>query len=222
MESGGIPFVRTLNAGSSLIYGVDFDASYRPEFVDGLELHGALEWNHARFKNLHGVPCWGGQTIAQGCNESFNSATGLFTATGMDGYPLQRAPDWQAYFGFSWETPIGNDMSITLANDNQFSSSYLTVLGPNRPDFFSPHFFKTNASITLHGPKNRWDVSIIGNNLGDVLSRDNCSAFNFQGSLFGAQVTGGTGRGAAGIDEAACFMSRGREIWLRLTYRPFS
>jgi iron complex outermembrane receptor protein len=225
VESGGIPFVHTLNAGSALVYGVDFDTSYQPEFVDGLELHGSVEWNHARFKNLHGVPCWGGQTVAEGCNESPNPTTGAFTATNMDGYPLQRAPDWQASAGFSWETSIGNDMSIVLANDSQFSSSYLTVLGPNRPDFFQPHFLKTNASLTLRGPKDRWEFALIANNIGDTLSRDNCAAFNYQGSLYGGEVTGATKPpfvGPAGVDEVSCFLSRGREVWLRVTYKPFS
>jgi hypothetical protein len=114
-------------------------------------------------------------------------------------------------------------MSIVLANDNQYSSSYLTNLGANRPDFFQGHFFKTDASITLKGPKDRWEFAVIGKNLTDKLTSAHCDAANFQnGVLFGGENTGMAVHGPAGQGEVACFVDRGREVWLRVTYRPFS
>jgi iron complex outermembrane receptor protein len=220
------PQVRTENAGASLIYGIDFDTSYHPEAVDGLELHAALEWNKARFKQLD-IPCWGDQSIAQGCNLDFNPnqngpGLGGFSSASMAGYPLLRAPDWQVSGGFSYERPVGHDMSIIFANDNQYSSKYLTVLGTNRPDFYQPAFFKADVSLTLKGPHDRWELAFIGNNVTDRLTKDNCSAFNFKNSIFGGQSTGTTAGGPAGPDASACFLSRGRELWVRVTYKPFS
>jgi iron complex outermembrane receptor protein len=220
------PQVRTENAGASLIYGVDFDTSYSPEAVQGLELHAALEWNRARFKELE-IPCWGDQTIAQGCNLNFNPnqngpGLGGFSSASMAGYPLLRAPDWQVSGGFSYERPLGNGMSVIFANDNQYSSKYLTVLGSNRPDFYQPAFFKADISLTLRGPRDRWELAFIGNNITDRLTKDNCSAFNFKNSILGGQSTGTEAGGPAGPDESACFLSRGRELWVRVTYKPFS
>ncbi|CAN7342742.1 TonB-dependent receptor [Phenylobacterium sp. LjRoot219] len=218
----GVPVARTLNAGSALVYGVDFDVSYRPPQLEGLEVHGAVAWNHARFKTLNNVPCWGGQSVGEGCNQALNPATGLFTGQNLEGRPLVRAPDWQANFGFSYETDIGHGMSVVLANENQYSSKYLTVLGL-RDDFYQRGFIKTDLSLTFRGPEERWEFALIGKNLGGELTTGNCSVSNIaNGSVLGGQVTGGTTRGPAGIDEVACYMDRGREVWLRLTVRPFN
>jgi iron complex outermembrane recepter protein len=230
VEAGGIPFVQTLNAGSARVYGVDFDAAYRPEQIEGLELHTYVEWNQARFKSLDGVPCWGGMLVSEGCNQVFdptlNGGLGGFTGSSMSGYPLQRAPDWQVSFGLSYERPLPNGMSIVLANENQYSSKYLTVLGASREDFYQKEFFKTDVNLSLRGKDERWELALIGKNLGNELTRDNCSAFNQQNSFLGGQITGspttGSDRGPAGQDEVACFLSRGREVWVRMTYRPFS
>lgn len=53
------------------------------------------------------------------------------------------------------------------------------------------------------------------------LTSSACTASNFMG-YGGGQITGGTGAGVSGIDEVGCYMDPGRELWLRLTLRPFS
>jgi hypothetical protein len=40
--------------------------------------------------------------------------------------------------------------------------------------------------------------------------------------VLGGEVTGGTTRGPAGVDEYGCYMYRGRELWVRVTVRPFN
>jgi iron complex outermembrane recepter protein len=73
----------------------------------------------------------------------------------------------------------------------------------------------------VRGPHDRWKLALIGKNLGDTLTTGACGGLNAQGgNLRGGAVTGGTGRGPAGVEEIACFVDRGREVWLRLTLRP--
>jgi iron complex outermembrane receptor protein len=218
VEVAGVPMTRTVNAASSLVYGVDFDAAYRPEFVDGLELSLAAEWNNARFKTLNNAPCFGGQTIAAGCNLALDSRTGLFTAQDLSGRPLPRAPKWQVNFGFDYERDIGHGLTLVVSSNNHYSSSYNTVL---LDPYFEKGFIKTDASIAIQGPRDGWEVALIGKNLNNAITTGLCNNYNAQGGAsLGGQVTGGTGRGPAGVDEIACFMDRGREIWLRLTLRP--
>jgi iron complex outermembrane receptor protein len=228
ISESGTTSVRTINAGSAKIYGVDFDLAYRPEQIDGLELHTSVEWNHARFKQLDGVPCWGGQLFSEGCNQgptTNRDGTPGFTAQSLAGYPLQRAPDWQVSGGFSYEQKLNNGMSVLFSSDSQYSTRYLTVLGINRSDYFQPSYFKTDASLTLKGAEDRWEIALIGKNLTDKLTRDNCSGYDQHDGLlsavFGTQNKGGTTRGPGGKDDVACFISRGREFWIRLTFRPF-
>jgi iron complex outermembrane receptor protein len=219
-----IPVTRTINAGSSLVTGIDADVAYRPDFVPGLGLNAAVNWNHAQFKTLDQVPCYGGQTIAAGCNETFsplvNSGLGGFTAQNQSGLPLTRAPKWQTNFGFDYTRDIGNELTLVLSSNTQYSSKYLTGLGLVH---YQPSFFKADFSVTLQGPKDRWELAFIGKNLNNALTAGLCSNSNLQGGLLPrTQLTGTTGRGPAGIDEVGCWMDRGREVWLRLTLKPFS
>jgi iron complex outermembrane receptor protein len=218
----GVPIFRTLNAGAARTYGVEFDGTYSPPHVEGLTLRASVAYTHARFLRLDGAPCWGGQTISEGCNERLNPGTGLYTAQNLDGLSMLRAPTWSSTFGFTYTMPVSDDFNLVITNSNQTTTEYLATLG-RRSDFTLPGFIKTDLSLTLQGPRDRWEVALIGKNLGNKVTGTYCSSYNAaNGQLFGGEITGGTGRGPAGIDEFACFGSRGREIWIRATVRPFN
>ena len=218
-EAGQLPIERTVNAGSALVYGVEMDAAYRPPRVEGLTLNLSANWNRARFKTLDNVPCWGGQTVAEGCNRTLNPNTGLFLTQDLAGHPLVRAPNWQVNFGFDYERPVGYGLTLVVANNNQYSSKYPANLS-NRRDIYQRAYMKNDLSLALRGPRDRWEVAVIGKNLGNRLTSGNCPSYNAAGATLGGLVTGGAVRGPAGVDEVACFLDRGREVWLRLTLRP--
>jgi iron complex outermembrane receptor protein len=206
-NSQHLPLGKTLNAGSALVYGVDFDAVYRP--VEGLDLHAAANWNHARFKTFDSAPCFVGQTIGQGCNEAFVPQVGVFTAQNLAGTPLLRAPDWEITFGFDWQASIGNGLVLVLSNNTRYSSKYLTdLVFP----YYQDAFIKTDVSLALEGPRNRWELALIGKNLGDKLTAASCGSSSPRSGVLLPPV---------GSDEA-CAIDPGREVWLRLTLRPWS
>ncbi len=215
--SNGVPVNMVENAGAANVYGVDLDLAYRPPSITNLALRGAVNWNHARFTDLHGIPCYGGQTIAEGCNELQDTTTGLFTSQNLTGSPLVRAPDMQVTLGADYQIPLSNGMTLQLGADSQYSSRYLANLGL-RQDFYQGSYAKINTNVTLKSPGDHWEFSFIGNNLTDRLTYGNCTNFNgANGQLLGGQITGGTARGPAGIDELGCYPDRGRELWLRIT-----
>jgi iron complex outermembrane receptor protein len=226
---GLIAVARTLNAGRARSYGVELDTAYNPPEIEGLRLRASINWNEAKFQDLQNVPCWGGQTVADGCNQAQSASardpvTGqlLYTAQNLSGIPLLNAPKWAGSFGFEYSRPVGGDMTVTISNNNYFSGSYLTALG-NRADFFQGSWIKADLGVALKGPRDRWEVSVSGKNIFDKLTAATCSSANLQGGLLlGGQVTGGTSRGAAGVDELVCFVDPGREVWLTVTFRPFN
>src|SRR5690606_3158748 len=125
-----------------------------------------------RFDKFVGAPCYGGQSIVEGCNlvpnlsgepGSFDPETGdpLFTATDLSDVPLTRAPKWQANLGFDYEVPVANNWTANFGLSGQYSSKYLTNLG-DRPDFYQDEFFKLNASVALSGVNGAWEVALIG------------------------------------------------------------
>lgn len=219
--SGGAPIITTVNAGSSRTYGVDLDAAWSPAAVPGLNLNAAINWNHARYTLLNNVPCWTGQTIALGCNRQLNPTTDLYTAQDLSGTPMIRAPEWQATFGFDYDLSLGSGYTLAVGNSNQFSSKFKTKLALGRPDTFQTAYLKSDISLAVRGPEERWEVALIGKNVTDKITSSNCAQANYQGGLIFGQTTGGTAPGAAGFAEGSCYTERGRSIWLRFTYRPF-
>jgi iron complex outermembrane receptor protein len=219
--------VKTLNAATAKIRGLEFNANYHPP-VTGLTLHGASDFNHARFGSFPTAPCWGGQTIAQGCDLQPNPllidpATGQAenTAQSLSGRPLLHAPTWTANLGFDYQWPLRNQMSVLLTSNTSFSSSYYVDLA-ERGDMVQTSYAKTDLSVTLRGPRDRWELALIGRNLADKLTASYCSNTQSRtGELAPAlQTTGGVSSGPIGPDEVACSIDRGREIWVQLTLRP--
>ena len=222
-SNGGQFLTTTVNAGSARSYGLDLDVNYHPPLVEALTLHAAANYDIARYLVLDNVPCWGGQTIANGCNQFLNTVTGLYTAQNLAGTPMVRAPDVQMNFGFNYEFPVRNNYTMNFSSSNAFSSKFVNDLAINRPnnDNYQGAYFKADLSLALRAPNNHWEIALIAKNVGDKIVAGNCSSANFGGgAVFGGQITGGTGVGPAGVDQMECNVDPGREVWVRLTVRP--
>lgn len=214
---------RTVNAGAARVYGIDFDTAYRP--IEELGVNAALNWNHARYLTLNNVPCWAGQTIALGCNQAFSPGTGLYTSQNLSGTPLIRAPSSQAQLGVNYEYALAHDYKLTFSNNNAFSSRYVTYLAIGRPnnDNYQGSFIKSDVSVSLQGPGDTWELALIGKDLSDKLTVGNCAAAgSSSAAIYGTQIQGGTSSGPDGLGSTECFVDPGREVWLRLTVRPFA
>ena len=213
---GAVIINRTLNAASAKVYGVDLDAAWAPRSMPGLKVQAALNYNHARYGSFPNAPCGNGQTIGEGCDQLLNPTTGRFSAQDLAGKALVRAPEWMATLGFSYDLPVTDGLGLMLAANGNYSSRYSTNL-TNLPGFFQPAYAKINASVALHDNDDRWEVSLVGNNLANKITSGSCSNSNLQnGSFFGGQIQGGPLPGPAGGDEANCVPDRGREVWVRL------
>lgn len=210
---------RTLNAASANVYGVDLDASYAPHSVPGLSLQAALNYNHARYGSFPNAPCGNGQTAPEGCDQLLNPATGRFSAQDLEGGRLVRAPTWMGTFGADYQFPVGTDLKAKFGMLATYSSSYLLNLA-DLPGFTQPAYAKLNATAAFGDADDTWQVSVIGNNLTNKITSGNCFNSNLQnGSFFGGQIQGGPQPGPAGSDEANCVAERGRELWIRTTFR---
>ena len=218
-SNNGITATRTVNAGKARVYGIEADLTYHPPQIEGLGLRAAVNWNDAKYTELKNIPCYGGQMISEGCNLLFNptanAGAGGFTSQDRSGTPLVRAPRWTANLGFDWETEVGKGMTLALAGNGQYSSRYVVDLGYL---YYQGAFVKADASLALRGPEKRWEVALVGKNLNNALTTGNCANSNRAGGLFGGQSTGTNIRGPAGVDEVGCYMDRGRELWMRVSF----
>ncbi len=244
----GLPVLRTLNAGKAEVYGIDFEAHYRPPSIDGLTLNLAVNWNRTKFLELNNVPCYGGQLVSQGCNQFWaalpttgNGLTqanpgpgaivdpsgqtallGRYSSQNLKGVPFVRAPEWQVNFGFDYEMQVGSGMRLVFANDNQFSSSFLTILGDAdvRPATLQPKALKIDLNLTLHGRDDRWTIGLFAKNITDQLRPGYCSSLNYPGGQsIGTPLAGGTARNASGEDEIGCSFANGRAIGITAGFK---
>jgi outer membrane receptor protein involved in Fe transport len=219
---GGGNFVsiqRTLNAASATVKGVEFDVNFSPAAIDGLTLSSALNYNRAEYDSFPNAPCGNGQTIAQGCDQLFNPTTGRFTSQDLSGRRLVRAPEWSGFVGFDQQMPMGESLTLSFGAGANYTSEYSTAL-VDLPGFEQDDFIKYDANVALRGKEDRWEVALIGRNLGDELTKSMCTNSNNQnGAVFGGQLNGAVNGGAAGGDEAACFVERGRQVWGRFSLK---
>jgi iron complex outermembrane receptor protein len=220
LSSTGAILLRTINAAAATVKGVDFDIAYSPREIQNLSLNAAANYNHARFDEFDDAPCGNGQTIAEGCNQLFSAATGLYTSQNLAGRPLVRAPNWSGSVGFDYDLPLSNQLTLAFGSSTQYSGRFYTNL-VELPDYVQGSYFKTSANITLKGHNDAWELAFIGNNLNNKITAGLCSNSNTQnGTIFGGQIAGGPTKGPAGSDELGCVAERGRELWIRVTVRP--
>jgi iron complex outermembrane recepter protein len=222
VASDGIPVERTINAASAKVYGVDFDMAYRPPQLQGLSARLGVNWNHARFDSFENAQCSGGETIADGCNRLLNPVTGNFSAQDLSGLPLPKAADWQLDGGIDYQVALGHAMHLNIGPTGEYTTRYLTDLG-NRSDYYQPAFFKLGANITLQSDDETWSVALIGTNLTDRYTSGNCVNFSAAtGSVLLPPLTGAATRNIAGVDELGCTVELGRQVFIRLSWRPLS
>ena len=139
--------------------GAELELEYAPRAVPGLSLHGALNYNRARYVNS-AIPCYGGQSAAQGCTLTvnglpFQDASGKETAV---------APDWAGVVGGRYEMPVGNSLLFAIAGDARYSGKYLAS-GFNNPLSAVGSYWNIDASVRIGSEDGRWEVAVIGKNL---------------------------------------------------------
>lgn len=198
------------NAGKLRTQGVEADFNLRVRAIDGLSLRGAAAFNDAKYQDYLGQ-CYPGQTIAQGCNLQF--ANGIFNAQDYGGRTPPKAPRYAGRLGFTWEMPVGSSgWSIKALSDLSYTSKY-NFTDALRPDGVQDEFFKIDAGLSLNGPGDRWNISLIGRNLTNKL---------VVGAANDLPFTGGTGGGTAGpgvTADMSAFVDNPREIFVEVGFK---
>ena len=200
---------KVLNAAAAKVRGIEADANWRTP-LDGLWLRGSLALNDAKFEDfLSG--CYLGQTPAMGCNINLNPVTGAFLQQDLSGRQMNNAPETAATAGALYSGTLGNGMGFDLGLDATYSSAYSANLRQSPYDL-QKAFTKLNASLRLFSQDDRWEVSVIGRNLTDE--------YTFNASAPITLTGGGSGITTAVPGDQSAVVSRGREVFLKLTWRP--
>lgn len=215
----GVVVIRTYNAAGSKVYGAEMDLQFIPESLPDLTLYAAANYNRATYDDFSNAQCWGGQRIQDGCNRVFDVNAQLYRGQDLSDKIMARAPRWTGNIGASYSVNLGHGMRANLGWYSSYSDKYLTnMLG--RDDMWQDSHFIHNASLSLLGPEDKWEIALMGTNLEGKLIKGNCTNMNSaNGVLFGGIVTGGSSRGPAGVEELVCDVASHRAVWLRFSMR---
>ncbi len=195
------------NAASSDVRGVEVDFNWVPANVAGLTLFGSAAYNDAEYNEFLSA-CYVGQTPALGCNLTPNTA-GAFQQQDLSGERLYNAPEWAASLGFSYERPIADNLLLNFSANAYYSDE---TYGNQKldPRDVQDSFTRLNASLALSTLDGRWELALLGRNLTDEITYYSTGPGNFSG--------GGTGTDAGFPSDRNGFPTRGRELFMRLTY----
>lgn len=201
-----------LNAASARIKGLEADVAWTPRSFEGLELHGSVNYNHARYLQFL-VGCFTGQTIAEGCSAGALTG-GAFRQQSLSGHQLVLAPDWTGNVGFVLERPLGSgDLHFGVTGDLNFSSSYITIL-EEAPGGTQGSYTRLSASARIFNPDRGWELALIGDNL------TNKRVMTYSGAVPFTGVAARTGTATpGGRPDLYSFVSRGRQIRLQATLK---
>lgn len=141
--------------------GVELEFEYAPRAVEGLNLHGSINYNRARYTDFPQAPCYAGQSIAQGCSIVL---AGGAVRQNLGGKPLSVAPSWTGTIGAAYDTVMGNGLKLGINADLRYSSSYLSS-GFGNPLSRQSQYATLDAGVRIGSEDDRWEFALIGKNL---------------------------------------------------------
>jgi len=193
-----------INASSARVKGIEGDFTFAPRAVPGLTLTGAAAVNSSKYDSSFFGACYVGQSIAAGCN-----STTLLQQ--FNGRPIVRAPEFSGSLGLGYETAVADNYKLTF-NVNAIHTSSQFLNQDDVPNGKAPARTLVDGSISIGSESGAWEFSLIGRNLTNRF-------YGYSG--FQTPGTGsGTGTNNAVLADYEGPISRGREIWVKVTVRP--
>lgn len=186
------------NVGASTSKGIEADFKYLTP-VDGLSLSSGVAFSISEYDTFR-PSCYTGQTAAEGC------VNGTFDASGRR---LPLAPEWTANLGADYAHSLSPSVDLRLNTMVSYNGGY--EISPDLfPNSKQDPYFIFDAGVALAADNDRWEVAFVGRNLTD----------EYYSSTGGnVPLTGSAALGIKG-DVFTASTNRGRELWLRLTFRP--
>lgn len=198
----------TRNAATAKVRGVEANIFFEPDAAPGLELQASAAYNRGDYGTFSGG-CYGGQTIALGCNLD-PGPSGAFNSQDLSGEPLVRAPRWSLSSTASYEHPVTDSISAAASVNAVYSSSFQTQLEAD-PRAVQSGFWTLNANLSVRDDDGDWKLSLIGRNL----TQNYASSLSFGGPLTGA----GTGTATGTLADLNGTLVEPRALLLQLTLR---
>ncbi len=193
------------NAATASSKGAEADLHIRP--VSGLDLHGTISYNRARYNSFTQSPCYGGQSINDGCNLGFNGT--VFTNQDLSGQALVRSPDWAGSIGANYDMELSSGGKLGVSLDGNYTSKFFTDT-LNYAGGIQKGYWLLDASIRYEMP-NGLALALVGSNL--------TNEYYFQRSTGVPFTSGPSGTAVSAPPDQSGSVQRGRQIKLQATFK---
>ena len=193
----------TLNAEKTESQGWEAKFTLYPELIEGLRVTGSFGYNKSEYKSFIG-PCYGGQTLAQGCNLNLDKA---IKSQELGGNAKALAPKNKGNFGLDYTLDVGAGMQLVSGVNLLYRGDY--GLSDYMPTVIQESYTNIDAVLRLRSDSG-WSVALIGKNLGDEYIK----TFSQDGPSTG----GGTGTANGFVGDRYAYIKPGRTLQLELRY----
>lgn len=195
----------TINAGTAVTKGVEFNFEFAPRALSGFNLRGSLNYNRAKYGSFQNAPCYAGQSVAAGCTAGVPRPQ-----QDLSGRPTALAPRWTATLGTGYEADLSSDLKLNLSVDARYSDDYLASAFGNT-NAQQGNYVNLDAAARLIMNDGRLELAIIGKNL--------TNHFYVTGVFDGPLTGSGTGTAAAVVADQYGFAALPRTVQLQATLR---
>jgi iron complex outermembrane receptor protein len=143
------------NAGQVRAVGVEAQAQWN--VTHGLSFSAGLNYNDAVYTRFTGAPCYGGQTVVQGC---------INAAVDASGNQLANAPRWTGTLGGDYKHDLGHNLAGFLHVD-AYAVSTVNFNADLDPNTVQTGYTLVNGSLGILGNGDTWKLSLYCRNCAD-------------------------------------------------------
>ncbi len=163
------------NAGSATVNGAELEFSW--QVSNQLRLHSSVSWVDAEYDDFAGAQCVE-DSSGSPANADCDSVSGTENQAGEK---LERSPDYEINLSAIWESQLTDTIRLKGSASMYRSDGYFVQ--PTQAAYATQSSFtKWDARIALAGNDDRWELGVIGRNLGDEMTIQH--AYNIAGSQF--------------------------------------
>lgn len=181
---------QTTNASAVRNQGAEIDWSWRTP-LEGLTLSGAIGYTDTKFVEPY-----------------------LALGVDLNGREAARAPKWSGSVGFDYSAVLGDSIKFGLGGNMFFSSQYYAgngataFSGPGaNPAYIQKGYQTFDGRVSIGHPDDKWKLSLVGVNLGDVLWKNTAGGRPFLSTV------------APIGDDVINSQNRGRQLFVEASFK---
>lgn len=157
---------RVTNAGSAVTQGLEVDLRW--QVTSQLLLQTSLAYLDSQYRDYADAPCYTDQPIAPDqCRDE--DGDGFGDNQDLRGQPLQFAPQWKASTAISYRWTMHQTHTLVTGIDIVYIDSF-PLQADLDPALLQSSYIKINGRLAIMGPNDRWELALVGHNLGNKSS----------------------------------------------------